>query len=79
MSPHEGGPAIGQAASAVRGITSLFTVALLADGAGGYLFELIFGRDLPNSECRGTSLALPAQALVCPKAKFSAEWLRPNR
>jgi hypothetical protein len=31
--PSRGSAAIGQAASAVRGITSLFTVALLADSA----------------------------------------------
>ena len=77
--PPRGSPAIGQAASAVRGITSLFTVALLADGAGGYLFALIFGRNLPDSECRGISLPVPADVLVRPKANFSAEWLPPNR
>ena len=38
--PPRGSPAIGQVASAVRGSTSLFTVAFLADGAGGYLFAL---------------------------------------
>jgi hypothetical protein len=77
--PSRGSAAIGQATSAVRGITSHFTVPLLADGAGGYLFALIFSRDLPDSECRGVSLALPAYSLVCPKAIFFAEWFPLNR
>ena len=33
---------------AVRGISSLFTVAPMVDGAGGYPLELIFVRNLPN-------------------------------
>ena len=77
--PPRGSPAFGQAASAVRGITSPFTVALPADGAGGILFALIFGRDLTNSDCRGVSLAAPASLVVCPKANYSAEWLPSER
>jgi hypothetical protein len=34
--------------SAVRGIASLFTAVVLADGAGGYLFALKIGRDFVN-------------------------------
>ncbi len=48
---------------AVRGISSLFTVASLVDGAGGYPLELLLVR---NS---------PAQGLVCPKTSFPTEWL----
>jgi hypothetical protein len=51
--PLRGSPAIGHAAFAVRRVSSLFTVAPLVDGAGGYLFAfaLILGRDFPNSRC----------------------------
>jgi len=68
--PPRGSPAIGQAASAVRGITSLFTVALLAGGAGGYLFALIFSRNLPDSECRRISLALPRRRFSVPESEL---------
>ena len=59
--PLRGSPAIGQAASAVRRISSLFTVAPLVDGAGGYLLALILGRDFPNSK-RGTDFRTSVSA-----------------
>jgi len=52
--PLRGSPAIGQAVSAVHGITSLVTAAPQADGARGYRVALMYGGDLPNSECRET-------------------------
>ncbi len=47
MSPYEE-PGYRSSSYAVRGISSLFTVAPLVDGAGGYPLELIFVRNLPT-------------------------------
>lgn len=79
MSPYEGARLSVKPPCAVHGLASLFVVALLTDGAGGYLFALIAGRDLRNLERGRISLALPAEASVSPKANFPAEWLPPNR
>jgi len=76
--PLRGSPAIGQAASAVGGTTSPFTVALQVDGAGGYPFALIFGRGLPVLAGGELHLDLPQEVVVCPKANFSAKWLPPK-
>jgi len=50
---------------AVRGISSLFTVAPLVDGAGGYPLELIFVRNSPNLNVGEFHLHLP-KGLVLP-------------
>jgi hypothetical protein len=51
MSPYEE-PGYRSSSFAVHGISSLFTVAPLVDGAGGYPLELIFLRNLPNLSVR---------------------------
>ena len=53
----------------MRGITSLFTVAPLPDGAGGYLFALILRRDLPRLE-RGEFHTYIPQAFSVPKSRI---------